>query len=75
MGDGGLSVGSSALSYYNRKKYKSNKLKNVYLGPDFNNQEILKAINKNKLNYFKPKYPQKFIHSHFYGKLQGPSST
>ena len=61
MGDGGLSVGSAALSYFNHGKLKSKKISDVYLGPKYSNKEVLKEIKKSKLKYVKFKDPAKFI--------------
>ena len=61
MGDGGLSVGAASLCYNQKSKFKLQKLNNVYLGPKFKSNEILKKIKKYKLNYLKLKRPQKFI--------------
>ena len=46
MGDGGLSVGTAALSYFKNKKYIPNIIKNMYLGPEFSNKQILEEIKK-----------------------------
>ena len=61
MGDGGLSVGTAALSYFKRKKYTPHKVKSMYLGPEFSNKIILKEIKKNKLELLDLKDPTKFI--------------
>ena len=61
MGDGGLSVGTAALSFYKRKKYLPRKIDNMYLGPKFSNKEILHQIKKYKLKALKIKNPLKFI--------------
>ena len=61
MGDGGLSVGTAALSFYKKKKYLPRKIDNMYLGPKFSNKEILNQIKKYKLKALKIKNPSKFI--------------
>ena len=61
MGDGGLSVGCAALSYNKRTKLIPKKVKNMYLGPKYSNEEVLNQIKKKKLKYFKIKDPQKFV--------------
>ncbi len=61
MGDGGLSVGTAALSYFKRKKYTPTQIKSMYLGPEFTNKTILKEIKKNKLEFLDLKDPTKFI--------------
>jgi len=47
MGDGGLAVGA-ALAYLKPKPFK---LKNLYLGLGYSNQDIKKELDKNKLEY------------------------
>lgn len=47
MGDGGLAVGA-ALAYLKPKPFK---LKNVYFGLEYSNQDIKKELDKNKLKY------------------------
>lgn len=61
MGDGGLSVGTAALSYFKNKKYIPNIIKNMYLGPEFSNKQILGEIKKNKLKFLELKDSNKFI--------------
>ena len=61
MGDGGLSIGAAALSFYKRKKYFPKKIDNMYLGPKFSSNEILKEIKKYKLTALKVKNSSKFI--------------
>ena len=61
MGDGGLTVGTAALSFYKKKKYLPRKIDNMYLGPKFSNKEILNQIKKYKLKALKIKNPSKFI--------------
>ena len=43
MGDGGLSVGAAYLDFAQRSNFKSFALKDVYLGPQYTDKEILKA--------------------------------
>jgi len=60
MGDGGLAVGSALLkNHENNKKYKI--LNNVYLSNKFDDNEILREINKNHLKYSRPKNIEKII--------------
>ena len=61
MGDGGLSIGAAALSFYKRKKYFPKKIDNMYLGPKFSNNEIFREIKKYKLTVLKVKNSSKFI--------------
>jgi|694.fasta_scaffold27712_1 carbamoyltransferase len=54
MGDGGLALGACALAYFQLNaenvKYKN---KNIYLGDEFSNKEILKEIYKSKVKFKK----------------------
>lgn len=61
MGDGGLSVGSAMLSYNNKKKFRPQVLKDMYLGPRFSNKDILKILKKSRVTFFKKSNPSKFI--------------
>jgi len=61
MGDGGLSIGTALLCHYEKKKYEKKKLNNLYLGPEYSSDEILKEIKKNKLNYKQFKYVEREI--------------
>jgi len=82
MGDGGLSVGSAMLCYNEMTKKVPQASRNYYLGPNFNDKEILREINKFKLNYSKPNDIEKIIAkkisqgkviAHFNGKMEfGP---
>lgn len=54
MGDGGLGVGAALWENWGRQKeWKHNFLKNVYLGPDFPESDIIMALKKYNLNYEK----------------------
>jgi carbamoyltransferase len=64
MGDGGLSVGAASLCYYEKTKKIPSKIKNVYLGPEYNDKEILSSIKKFKVKYCKPKNIEKIIAVH-----------
>lgn len=61
MGDGGLSVGAAMLCYHEVTKKIPKSSINYYLGPMYNNTEILTAIKKFKLKCSKPKYLEKKI--------------
>ena len=61
MGDGGLSVGCAALSYSKNSKFLPVTISNMYLGPKYSNEEVLKEIKKKNLKYLKMKQPEKFI--------------
>jgi carbamoyltransferase len=78
MDDGGLSLGTNV--YFNCKKNFF--FENIYFGPDYNNQEIIKILKKNKFKYeyFKDIESKianllfnKKIVGRFYGKMEwGP---
>jgi len=51
MGDGGLAVGAALYAYYKEFGLKPYKLKNVYLGPNYNDNIIEDTIKKNNLSY------------------------
>ena len=61
MGDGGLAVGCAQLCYYDKTKKIPKKIKNVYLGSKFNNDDIIKSVKKFKLNYSSYKNIEKKI--------------
>jgi carbamoyltransferase len=49
MGDGGLSAGAALiLNYELNGSYKKEQITDVYLGPEFSNEEIEKELNENK---------------------------
>ncbi len=61
MGDGGLSVGCAALSYFRHSKKFPKKIKDVYLGPSFKDRDIIIDLKKSKLNFKKIKNSEKFL--------------
>ena len=70
MGDGGLCVGAAALSYNLKTKKNLKKIKNIYLGKEFSNLDILKAIKKFKLKYLMGSQINKIVAKKLYeGKV------
>ena len=61
MGDGGLSIGSALLAYYQKNKKIRVSLKNCYLGPQYYKDDLLKEIKKYRLKFLKPKNIEKEI--------------
>ena len=61
MGDGGLSVGAAIIAFNKNKKILPKKINNMYLGPTYNNSQVLKELKLNKLKYLKLSNPNKFI--------------
>ncbi len=53
MGDGGLAVGAALNLYANIKKLKPFRLEDVYLGPSYNEEDILNACETNRVRYEK----------------------
>lgn len=57
MGDGGNAYGAASYIYFKGNKFipLKHKIKNVYLGPSFNNNYVLKMLEKNrrKVQYYK----------------------
>ena len=54
--DSGTSIGGPLYVYNSIMNYKRDYVfKDIYLGPDFKNEEIEKIILKNKINYYKSK--------------------
>ena len=53
MGDGGLSVGGAQLLYLEKTKKKPKKIKNMYLGHNFSDSEIIKELKKYRLDFLK----------------------
>jgi carbamoyltransferase len=53
MGDGGLAVGSALLVHSRIAGLKPTKIEDVYLGPEFSEEEILKEIKKEKQEFEK----------------------
>jgi carbamoyltransferase len=82
MGDGGLSVGGAQLLYHKKTKNKPKKIKDMYLGHNFSDKEILKEIKKYQLNFLKfnkieekiaELLSQKKVIAHFNDKMEfGP---
>ena len=66
MGDGGLCVGAAALSYNINTRKNLKKIKNVYLGKEFFNSDILKAIKKFKLKYLTGSHINKIVAKKLY---------
>lgn len=51
-GDSGLSVGAALYAYYNNNpKTESIKLNNMYKGPSFDNEDIVKILDERKIEY------------------------
>ena len=70
MGDGGLCVGAAALSYNLKTKKNLKKIKNIYLGKEFSNLDILKTIKKFKLKYLMGSQINKIVAKKLYeGKV------
>lgn len=44
MGDGGNAYGAAAYEYFKTTSYTPHRIQNVYLGPDFSNEEIEKIL-------------------------------
>ena len=65
MGDGGLAVGSASLCYNekSKSKFRPQNIEQVYLGPKYSTSQVLKAIKKYNLKYFKHLNPERFIAS------------
>ena len=61
MGDGGLAVGTAALSYHKNFNYKKRAVESMYLGPKYSDLNILNEIKKYKLNYFFTTKPAKYL--------------
>lgn len=82
MGDGGLSVGGAQLLYHEKTKNKPKRIKDMYLGHNFSDKEILKEIKKYQLNFLKfnkieekiaKLLSQKKVIAHFNDKMEfGP---
>ena len=53
MSDGGLAVGSALYAYSQIARLKPKAIDHVYWGPDYNDREIVTALNKYKLSYKK----------------------
>ena len=51
MGDEGLCLGSALQAYNNNVGYMNAKLNDVYFGPEFSDDEIVKELNKTNLKY------------------------
>ena len=56
MGDGGLALGAALRANYlelkkNDREFVNQRIDNVYFGPDFSEEDILKSLNKGNLKY------------------------
>ncbi len=60
MGDDGLALGA-ALKVYSMHNFKPGRLDNVYFGPDFSDDDILKSIKKYHVSYTKEKNIEKKV--------------
>ncbi len=58
-GDSGLAVGAALLEYYRHNEYNGHELNNLYLGPEYSNDEIEKLLKIRKLNYNYVENPSK----------------
>ena len=65
MGDGGLSTGAAALCHASKKNFK-HKIKNVYSGPSYSNEEIRKELLKFNLKYTYGKNLNKIVANEIY---------
>ena len=82
MGDGGLAVGGAQLCHFNKTNKMPKKIENMYLGNQFSEKNILKALKKYKVKYYKSRFIEKEIANflakgnvvaHFNGKIEfGP---
>jgi len=50
-GDSGLAVGAALLQYYRHVDFKGSPIDNLYMGPEYNNEEIEKILKIRKLQY------------------------
>ncbi len=50
-GDSGLAIGAALLEYYRHNVFEGSELENLYLGPDYTNDEIEKILDIRKLKY------------------------
>ncbi|MCC7303406.1 MAG: hypothetical protein IT233_12270 [Bacteroidia bacterium] len=50
-GDSGLAVGAAFLEYYRHHKFNGYKFDNLYLGPEYSNEEIEKVLKIRKVKY------------------------
>ncbi len=56
MGDGGNAFGAAIYTYFKENRFnpEKNKIKNVYLGPSFDNEYVLKMLNDtDKIEFYK----------------------
>ncbi len=51
MGDGGLAAGSALQVYAEKVGLKPSRIRDVYLGPSFSNEEILEEIKKQSIEF------------------------
>ena len=61
MGDGGLCVGAALLSLNKNKNYKKFLMKDMYLGPKFNQNNLNSFIKKYKVKEIKTQNLEKFV--------------
>ena len=61
MGDGGLSVGTAALSYNKNTKKNLKELDNIYLGKSYTDSNILNSLKKFKIKYIKNNSVKKIV--------------
>ncbi|NTV23316.1 MAG: hypothetical protein HGA85_03000 [Nanoarchaeota archaeon] len=60
MGDGGLAMGSAMQANYTEKGIARYKLEDVYLGPEYSENEIQAALKKSRLGYEKIEDPSSY---------------
>ena len=80
--DSGVSIGSTLYLYhhiFNKKRINKKEIETNYLGPEYNNENILKILKNNKLNYKKISDIEKLVAreikngkiiGHFYGAME-----
>ena len=72
MGDGGLSIGASSLTYLRESKKRISKVSNMYLGTSYSQKEILEEIKRFKLKIIKSNNVEKLVAKKiFEGKIIG----
>ena len=80
--DSGVSIGSTLYLYhhiFNKKRINKKEIETNFLGPEYSNENILKILKNNKLNYKKLSNVEKLIAKeikngkivgHFYGAME-----
>jgi len=58
-GDSGLAVGAALLTYYNYKEFKGYNLDNLYLGPEYSDDEIKELLRIRKIDFTYVENPSK----------------